>query len=763
MVLSASMIVVHPGGSLRCGTEDAPFYSGTFKLYMVLNASTPISHEKSKKIVVENADDRRGLPAGSLQLHGLVRGPSWTRLAATAAAGADTVSVAGRVDWAVGDEIVVTSTDFYPSRAERRIIGAVRASTLVLTRPLTYNHTVIDELHGARRLRWAAEVGMLDRSIVVEGEQRDWGALFFGGATLELNSASTLSGVRISHCGRGVGVNCCGPPELKLPAVLCSSCTMRDSVLLGSVQDGINDKWRSYPGQLIRNIVMQVAGSSVWGGSSVVDNLALLAGEGNFPSIRASAFTGNVAAGSDGFGFQGDGAIGHQNVAHSMPWGAVWDVASLARGNLTVFRASDFGVWGSSGHGEAPMSGTSVVSRLTIADCSVGLFWASRVAYESASGTELARLVIRDSLLVGRSSANQHCEASPASGTSSLPARRRAAVGDNPIAGIVLPFFGLDIPRGKFKRKCCLQNPALSAPRGQAKQGELVLSELTLSNFFDAHCDQRAHALEANMFSFDHNPPTFLSSIDLLGTPNPVFMPPPQQSDISLKGCLTADCDGPKHTLLFDVDGSFSRTSIPWTSVLARAEQQSPFRANGRPTSYRIPAKLLYDPWPDSSVRRRLTSCDVSTALYDPACRTRERVPAEVAWAGWGTYRGVSGSYDTCELKPSWNAWECVQAIVKPARLVIESLDADTFSRSLVFTALASGGYVQLHNGGSTWGGGVGRGRRSNFYSTVGIGREYDLAIMSTNPQRLRFEMPSAVPNECVRLGLYYSNPQARR
>ena len=56
-----------------------------------------------------------------------------------------------------------------------------------------------------------------------------------------------------------------------------------------------------------------------------------------------------------------------------------------------------------------------------------------------------------------------------------------------------------------------------------------------------------------------------------------------------------------------------------------------------------------------------------------------------------------------CEFMPLWNAWKCKSKEsggVTPARLIVESMDADHTSRSLTPVALASGGYVDLLNGG---------------------------------------------------------------
>ena len=146
---------------------------------------------------------------------------------------------------------------------------------------------------------------------------------------------------------------------------------------------------------------------------------------------------------------------------------------------------------------------------------------------------------------------------------------------------------------------------------------------------------------------------------------------------------------------LQDVDGTLTGLGAG-SSVMARAEGLSAVRSNGHPTPYRIPAKLLYDPWP-SDRRRRVQEeagqagpsdeqpwtpssddetgddgpelagqnssrwrgaegarrraqelqadsyvkpCDPTMAMYDPACRARKRAPYEVAYQGYGIFRG---------------------------------------------------------------------------------------------------------------------------
>lgn len=59
---------------------------------------------------------------GAIDIHGIPRYPTWTKLAATAGEGTNVVHVSGPVDWVAGESIVVASTDFDMEHAEKRVI-----------------------------------------------------------------------------------------------------------------------------------------------------------------------------------------------------------------------------------------------------------------------------------------------------------------------------------------------------------------------------------------------------------------------------------------------------------------------------------------------------------------------------------------------------------------------------------------------------------------------------------------------------------------
>ena len=172
------------------------------------------------------------------------------------------------------------------------------------------------------------------------------------------------------------------------------------------------------------------------------------------------------------------------------------------------------------------------------------------------------------------------------------------------------------------------------------------------------------------------------------------------------------------------------------------------------------------------------TACDPTSALYDPACRTTRQTHVQVAYNGYGVYRGENDK--TCTLSRRFGAWVCPPSVMTPMRLIVENMDKDHTSRVLVPVALASGGYVQLMNGGwdheSGCGGYQCLRRLMTFWTTVATNRSYDLTFTATNPQHLRLILPYGSGEATSREGrdvnqprlessrllvsIFYSNPE---
>ena len=85
----------------------------------------------------------------------------------------------------------------------------------------------------------------------------------------------------------------------------------------------------------------------------------------------------------------------------------------------------------------------------------------------------------------------------------------------------------------------------------------------------------------AGQQSSDDVPPIFFSdiSIDGVSRTNLAYLPPPHRSWIVPTRCVAMDCDGPKHALIHDLDGTLTGLGAD-ASILARAEFMHQTRAD---------------------------------------------------------------------------------------------------------------------------------------------------------------------------------------
>ena len=77
---------------------------------------------------------------GGLELHGIERAVTWTRLSQTAAAGSNTVTVQEAVDWADGEEVIIASTGYSAWETELMKITEVSDDQRTLTLNTTLKH-----------------------------------------------------------------------------------------------------------------------------------------------------------------------------------------------------------------------------------------------------------------------------------------------------------------------------------------------------------------------------------------------------------------------------------------------------------------------------------------------------------------------------------------------------------------------------------------------------------------------------------------------
>jgi cell migration-inducing and hyaluronan-binding protein len=108
--------------------------------------------------------------SGELSLYGETR-RSWTQLAQTADIGATSITLLNEPDWRVGDIIAIASTDFDFRQAERRTITRISGNRVTFDEPLRYMHFGELQRYAGRTIDQRAEVALLTRNIVVQGDE----------------------------------------------------------------------------------------------------------------------------------------------------------------------------------------------------------------------------------------------------------------------------------------------------------------------------------------------------------------------------------------------------------------------------------------------------------------------------------------------------------------------------------------------------------------------------------------------------------------
>lgn len=205
--LTADRIMVHGPGTFRMGTAARPF---TQRATITLAGGDP-----AEDVMGMGTKFFAAMMGGTIEIHGEDR-VDWTRLGATAEQGATQITLAGDPGWRVGESVVLASTMLDPGQAEERVITAVAGATVTLDRPLEHQHWGTTQTFDDGRVSVdeRAEVGLLSRNIVIQGDEGSVASKLGGhmmimgsdAATIETDPAMTssgrLSGVELRRMGQ---------------------------------------------------------------------------------------------------------------------------------------------------------------------------------------------------------------------------------------------------------------------------------------------------------------------------------------------------------------------------------------------------------------------------------------------------------------------------------------------------------------------------------------------------------------------------------
>lgn len=309
LFLETDWILVH--GLLQIGSEDEPFQS---------RATIQLIDRHPDEDIHGMGDKLIGVMNGRIVIHGEDRGPSWTRLAETAHAGDDTIRLEESTDWRPGDSLVVASTDFDQYQAEWVTVSDVDGEEIQLEEPLAVMHWGEEQEYGDRVVSERAEVGLLTRNIQIQGDEAS-DETGFGGHLMVMGGTAQIEGATFFRMGQA-GKLARYPIHFHLLGDRPDA-VVRDTAIVHSYNrcltvHGTNDV-------LIERVVaVETRGhcffmeDGIETGNRFIDNLGLLTMPPDeehqlLPTDSQAAtfwitnpdntFTGNVAAGSDAFGF----------------------------------------------------------------------------------------------------------------------------------------------------------------------------------------------------------------------------------------------------------------------------------------------------------------------------------------------------------------------------------------------------------------------------------------------------------------------------
>ncbi len=186
--LTSNWVMVHGSGRLEVGRTDKPFTK---------RATITLTGTDTGENVMGMGTKLLGAMGGSIELVGEPNRTPWTKLSASVAKGAKSITLADAGGWRVGDRIVLASTDYEPAQAEDVTITAVSGNTVTFDKALAYAH--FGEITNGVDER--GEVGLLTRNVVVRGDDGSTGG-FGGHMMIMAGSSARVLGVQFQRMGQ---------------------------------------------------------------------------------------------------------------------------------------------------------------------------------------------------------------------------------------------------------------------------------------------------------------------------------------------------------------------------------------------------------------------------------------------------------------------------------------------------------------------------------------------------------------------------------
>uniref|UniRef100_A0A8C4EZ61 PKHD1 like 1, tandem duplicate 2 n=1 Tax=Dicentrarchus labrax TaxID=13489 RepID=A0A8C4EZ61_DICLA len=761
VVINAVYISIQ-GGRLMAGKKDEPF-RGQLHIKLRGNHRTPDwplpdgPNQGSKVLGV----------FGTLELYGLPHSVYHTKLAATAAAGSNTLTLSQSVDWQVGEEVAISTTGYNAWETEKRQITAVSEDGLMLTlnQPLTHTHVGGTHSVSGTSLSYtlAADVGLLTRNIKIIGQeyaqmmQESFGArLLVGTYSWEgIDYKAQIRNVEFFHSGQE-GWNDDSDPRYSVAFLNLEEVSEDDSYIQGcAFHDGFSPAIGVFGTEGLNvddNIVHHTVGEGIriWGDKITVRrnlvmmtlwpgsyqdreepfnyawNAAIEVNEGTNVVLQHNIVAGyeRVAYRIDGEpcpGYLNENEKWIHNEAHGGLYGVYMNKdglpgCSLIRG-FFIWRSFDYGIYF-----QTIMN--IVISNVTLVDNGLGVM-PLIYAPPSVSHTYADKSVhIQNALIVGSSPSFNCSDTVPATDFNIVNSEDHRA--PRPLnggrSGLCWPTFG-------SRHNTAPAKPHHVNNNYNAIKGLMTVKDTTFVGFRNVCSSETNFMFITNPLNEDLQHPVQVSGIKTVDSTEgaKVFIHRADLGKVNPSDCVDMDCDAKKKSLLKDLDGSFLGAV---GTVVPQSEYEWGGDARRGLGDYRIPKVMLT--FPNGS-----------------------RIPVDQIAPHKGVIR------KDCTYMSTWQSYKCFGLSYR--MLVIESLDSDTETRRLSPVAVLGDGFVDLLNGPQDQGwcsGYTCQKRVSLFHSIVATGHSFDVYFSSVSPQKLRLMMLNADPSESVVVSVFYSKPQ---
>ena len=154
--------LVSVGGEIIIGTAQSPF---SHKALITMHG---LPSDKQLPIYGNKV---WALQDSVLEMNGQPKNFVKTLLSKTASAGDETINIEDSVDWVIGEEIVIVSTDYLHEHAETRTIVSIDIAqkAILLDKPLVFDHYSSIDKYGDQDFPMQAEVALLTRNVVFQG------------------------------------------------------------------------------------------------------------------------------------------------------------------------------------------------------------------------------------------------------------------------------------------------------------------------------------------------------------------------------------------------------------------------------------------------------------------------------------------------------------------------------------------------------------------------------------------------------------------